>query len=113
MPVVDEIESLGYDTSFKTDYVRINPKSGNYNEYIVYVRRDGVIERKLESDEHIFKKSVIGKIVLVDGVKYRNAIHTLELVESIDGNDSSKRLSKKEMIHKAVVEFIKWYNKNK
>ena len=111
MPVMDKIESIGYETSIKTHYVRINPKreESSYEEYIVLVRSDGGSERRLEEDEDILTdKSTIGLKVLVDGVEYINAINTLILAEST--NHSYTRTSKKDMIYKAVLEFIKYYN---
>lgn len=41
MEAVDYLEKLGYKTSFKTNYVRINPKEGNYDEVITYVGYGG------------------------------------------------------------------------
>lgn len=114
MSVVDKIESIGYETSIKTHYVRINPKreESSYEEYIVLVRSDGGSERRLEEDEAILMdKSTIGLKVLVDGGEYINAINTLILAEST--NHTYTRTSKKDMIYNAVVEFIKYYNKNK
>ena len=112
MPVVDKIELLGYETSFKTHYARINPKreESSYEEYIVLVRSDGESERRLEQDEAILMdKSTIGLKVLVDGEEYINAINTLINCTNV----SSTTLSKKDMIYNAVVEFIKYYNLNK
>lgn len=88
MTVVEKIESLGYTTSFKTRYVRINPKEdASYYNYISWVS---------------FNK---------DGWHIRTPAPRYD--DKLDGWDLASgdlAITKKEAIYKAVVTFINWYN---
>jgi hypothetical protein len=95
MLVVEQIEKMGYETSFKTRYCRINPKHGNYDEFIVWALFSGFTRYNLEGIE----QSVENNFCIL-----RDATHPFD-------KDDSPRLSKFYMIHICVVEFIKWYNK--
>lgn len=89
IPVVEKIELLGYTTSFKTQYCRINPIEGLYYEHIVKSLWSGHTYRNLE-----------------DGVlpSKENNFHVLNI-----GNDTNP-INKIEMIYLCVINFIKWYN---
>lgn len=97
MKVVEIIEEMGYETSFKTRYCRINPKHGLYDEFIVWALFCGHTRYRLDGIE----PSVENNFCVL-----RESIYPFD-------NDDSPRLSKFEMIHICVVEFIKWYNKQK
>lgn len=91
MPVVEKIEDLGFTTSIKTRYVRINPiEMPRYDNYISWISF------------------------------YENNWHSKTPCPYLDDNldagyelTGNETLSKKQAIYKAVVRFIKWYNKNK
>jgi len=97
MPVVEKIESMRYATSFKTGYCRINPIDTysendcivwcNPNGYTMY--RDGEVVPSEANNWCILREPTIA--IACDG-------------ESI---------GKLSMIYICVVEFIKWYNKNR
>ena len=86
MDVVDKLESLGYWTSFKTHYVRINPKEGNYDECIVWVGygSDGYYSYRY----------------LDDGIDY---IQT-------DLFRGKEDINKRQAVWLAVVETLRWCN---
>ena len=86
MPVVEKIESLGYTTSFKTNYLRINPKEGNYDEYVVWLTFN---KRSWFMLRHIEGERSVGMPPLYIG---------------------TETLTKIEAIYKCVTEFIIWYN---
>jgi len=88
MPVVNKIETLGYTTSFKTHYCRINPIDGDYDNYIVRALPSGIAWQNLD----------YRTLVLL-----RKQTHPFL-------TDTSPQISKKDMIYICVVEFIKWYN---
>ena len=91
MPVVDKIEEMGFTTSIKTSYARINPREmGRYDNYISFV---GFNE---------------------GGWHSRNPCPSVD--DDIDNGYESKGheiINKRQAIYKAVVVFINWYNKNK
>ena len=91
MKVVDKIERLGFTTSIKTSYARINPREmGRYDNYISFV---GFNE---------------------GGWHSRNPCPSVD--DDIDNGYESKGheiINKRQAIYKAVVAFINWYNKNK
>ncbi len=89
MPVVEEIENLGATTSFKTHYVRINPKGGHYDEYVVRVS---------------FRYGLSVTCYLDDNEEYAS--------RELRDFAGDTRVTKLEAIYIAVVEFIKWYNQN-
>ena len=84
--VVERIEGLGYNVSFKTHYVKIKPEN---DQYVIWVKRDGSIIRKVE---------------------YYNAANELFLYERIEPHSSSITLEKIDMLYKAIMEFIYYYN---
>ncbi len=84
MPVVEKIEKIGYSTSFKTYYCRINSKGGNYDNYIAWINF---------SDE-----------------EYSISRHLISDFDSIFLYHSKEKLTKLEAIYIIVIEFIKWYN---
>lgn len=92
MPVVDKIEEMGFTTSIKTSYVRINPrKNANYDHYISYItwNEDGWSSRKPHASYD-------------DDYDMGNISYSPK--EIID---------KRRAIYEAVIAFINWYNKNK
>lgn len=92
MPVVEKIEDMGFTTSIKTSYVRINPReNANYDHYISYItwNEDGWSSRKPHASYD-------------DDCDMGNISYTPK--EIID---------KRRAIYEAVVAFINWYNKNK
>jgi hypothetical protein len=90
MSVVEMIEEMGYSTSFKTRVLRINPRGGNYDEVVaqLVMRPDGWYLRRYVDD---------------------------------DGDDCDRlpiargegTFTKIEATWMVVVEFLKWYNKQK
>jgi len=92
MEVVEKFESMGYDTSLKTHYVRLNPSpSEAYYNTIAYVsfNSDGYnIFRCMPNDDEY------------DG--------HVEL-----GGSRTEGINKKQAIWLMVVESIKWVNENK
>lgn len=92
MPVVDKIEEMGFTTSIKTGYVRINPReNANYDHYISYItwNEDGWSSRKPHASYD-------------DDYDMGNISYSPK--EIID---------KRRATYEAVVAFINWYNKNK
>ncbi len=92
MPVVEKIEEMGFKTSIKTSYVRINPtKNAGYEHHISYItfNEDGWSSRKpyVSYDDDCD----IGNI----------SYNPKEIID------------KRRAIFEAVVAFINWYNKNK
>ena len=84
--VVDRIEELGYNVSFKTYYVKIKPEN---DQYIIWVKRDGSIIRKVD---------------------YYNAVNEYFLYERIEPDATNATLKKIDMLYKAILEFIYYYN---
>lgn len=92
MDVVERIEEMGFTTSIKTGYVRINPReNANYDHYISYItwNEDGWSSRKPHASYD-------------DDYDMGNISYSPK--EIID---------KRRAIYEAVVAFINWYNKNK
>lgn len=92
MKVVDKIERLGFTTSIKTSYARINPKkNAGYEHYISYItwNEDGWSSRK-------------PCVSYDDDCDIGNISYSPK--EIID---------KRRAVYEAVVAFINWYNKNK
>ncbi len=91
MPVVDKIEEMGFTTSIKTSYVRINPREmGRYDNYISWIS---------------FSKG---------SWHSRNPCPSVD--DDVDNGYESighETINKRQAIYKAVVSFINWYNKNK
>lgn len=88
MTVVDRIERLGFTTSIKTGYVRINPRDmGRYDNYISWISFS------------------------------ENSWHSKNPCPSVDDDADSgyesighEVINKNDAIYKAVIAFIKWYN---
>ncbi len=92
MDVVDKIEFMGFTTSIKTSYVRINPKeNAGYEHYISYITFNeyGWASRKTYTYDH--NDYDMGNI----------------------SYDPKERIDKRRAVYEAVVAFINWYNKNK
>jgi len=89
MKAVYKIEKLGFKTSFKSAYCRINPIGQNYDNHIVKCYRSGFTTRNLESDTE--KEFYNCGCILRHGLQ---------------DND----ISKLRMIYICVVEFVKYYN---
>jgi hypothetical protein len=92
MPVVDKIEEMGFTTSIKTSYARINPKkNAGYEHYISYItwNEDGWSSRKPHASYD-------------DDYDMGNISYSPK--EIID---------KRRAVYEAVIAFINWYNKNK
>ncbi len=92
MDVVERIEEMGFTTSIKTGYVRINPReNAGYEHHISYItfNEDGWSSRKpyVSYDDDCD----IGNI----------SYNPKEIID------------KRRAIFEAVVAFINWYNKNK
>lgn len=83
MNVLDKIEKMGYTSSLKTNYFRINPVFGEYYEEIIRV--------SFTSDGYF---------------TYRY------LENKIDLDRENIEIQKNHAIWLGLVEFIKWYNKN-
>ena len=84
--VVDRIEELGYNVSVKTYYVKIKPEN---DQYIIWVKRDGSIIRKVD---------------------YYNAVNEYFLYERLEPDSATATLKKIDMLYKAILEFIYYYN---
>lgn len=92
MRVVEKIEFMGFTTSIKTSYVRINPKeNAGYEHYISYItfNEDGWASRKPYTYNH--NDYDMGNI----------------------SYNPKERIDKRRAVYEAVVAFINWYNKNK
>ena len=92
MRVVEKIEFMGFTTSIKTSYVRINPKeNAGYEHYISYItfNEDGWASRKPYTYNH--NDHDMGNI----------------------SYNPKERIDKRRAVYEAVVAFINWYNKNK
>lgn len=92
MRVVEKIEFMGFTTSIKTSYVRINPReNAGYEHYISYItwNEDGWSSRK-------------PCVSYDDDCDIGNISYSPK--EIID---------KRRAIYEAVIAFINWYNKNK
>ena len=92
MDVVERIEEMGFTTSIKTGYVRINPReNAGYEHYISYItwNEDGWSSRK-------------PCVSYDDDCDIGNISYSPK--EIID---------KRRAIYEAVIAFINWYNKNK
>ena len=91
MDVVERIEEMGFTTSIKTGYVRINPReNAGYEHHISYItfNEDGWSSRK----PHVSYDDDCD----IENISY-----------------SSKIIDKRRAIFEAVIAFINWYNKNK
>jgi len=92
MDVVERIEEMGFTTSIKTSYVRINPrKNANYDHYISYItwNEDGWSSRKPYASYD-------------DDYDMGNISYTPKEI-----------INKRRATYEAVLAFINWYNKNK
>lgn len=92
MDVVERIEEMGFTTSIKTSYVRINPRENSgYEHYIGYItfNEDGWSSRKpyVSYDE----------VLRFGNISY----------------SPKKIIDKRRATFEAVIAFINWYNKNK
>ena len=90
MDVVERIEEMGFTTSIKTSYVRINPREmPRYDNYISFI---GFSENSWYS---------------------RKPCPFLD--DDLDGlyEPCYEKINKRRATYEAVVAFINWYNKNK
>jgi len=91
MQAVEKIESLGYTTSFKSNYIRINPKTNStYYHFISWINynSEGWGQRK-------------------SCVNFEEDNENLDLSYIDEGKNI---ITKLDAIYKAVVQFIEWYN---
>jgi hypothetical protein len=86
MGVIDELESMGYTSSLKTSYVRLNPPKGHSDEFVSLVSFN------------------------TDCFICRQYLEILDEFASKDLCSGTDQINKRQAMWLMLVEFVKWYN---